>query len=86
MALNFAELETVYENLAIALDTVSDAQREVLLCKLSLLMARELGDLATVQEMIQTAKDHLDRACFLGQDRVKTLGQIGTGSGIESGI
>lgn len=60
MALNFAELETVYEDLATALDTVSDAQREVLLCKLSLLMARELGDLASVQEMIQTAKDHLD--------------------------
>ena len=60
MVLNFAELETVYEDLAVALDTVSHAGREVLLCKLSLLMARELGDLAQVQAMIQTAKDHLD--------------------------
>ncbi len=60
MVLNFAELETVYEDLAVALDTVSDAGREVLLCKLSLLMARELGDLAQVQAMIQTAQVHLD--------------------------
>lgn len=59
MSLNFSELEVVYEELAVALDTVSDTEREVFLCKLSLLMARQLGDLPQVRDMIQTARNHL---------------------------
>lgn len=59
MALEFADLELVYEDLAKALDTVSDAEREIYLCKLALLMARDLGDLEQVRRMIHTARNHL---------------------------
>jgi len=62
MALDFSELELVYEELAKALDTVADAEREVFLCKLSLLMARELGDLPLLKDMIRTAQNHLETA------------------------
>lgn len=60
MALNFADLEIVYEDLARTLDRLSPSEREVFLCKLSLLMARDLGDLSRVQAMIQTAQNHLE--------------------------
>ncbi|MDF2374474.1 MAG: hypothetical protein P1V21_27195 [Rhizobiaceae bacterium] len=60
MALNFADLEIVYEELARTLDRLSPSEREVFLCKLSLLMARDLGDLSRVQAMIQTAQNHLE--------------------------
>ncbi|MDF1775546.1 MAG: hypothetical protein P1V13_05920 [Rhizobiaceae bacterium] len=61
MALNFADLEIVYEELARTLDRLSPSEREVFLCKLSLLMARDLGDLSRVQAMIQTAQNHLEK-------------------------
>ena len=56
MALNFADLEIVYEDLARTLDRLSPSEREVFLCKLSLLMARDLGDLSRVQ-----AQNHLEK-------------------------
>jgi len=62
MPLTFSDLELIYEELAMALDTVAEAEREVFLCKLSLLMARQLGDLSQVREMIQTAQNHLEIA------------------------
>lgn len=60
MSLEFCDLEVFYETLATALDAVPDAKREVFLCKLSLLMARELGDLSVAQQLIATAQSHLD--------------------------
>ena len=60
MPLNFSDLEAVYEGLATALDTVSPAEREVFLCKLVLLLAREVDDISKVQTMISNAQNHLE--------------------------
>lgn len=59
MSLEYSELERFYEALAEALDTVDEADRDLFLCKLSLLMARELDDLPRAQEMIRSAQQHL---------------------------
>jgi len=62
MSLESSELEQVYEALAKALDNVAEADREMFLCKLSLLMAREMPDAAQVTNMIQAAQNHLETA------------------------
>ena len=62
MSLEFSDLEEFYESLAKSIDTVTDAEREVFLCKLCLLMAKEMKDLPKAQEMIQSALKHLDKA------------------------
>lgn len=61
MPLDFSDLETFYEELAMALDAVAENDRELLLCKLSLLMARELGDGARAIELISSARNNLDQ-------------------------
>ena len=61
MPLEFSDLETVYEALAEAMDQVADADRELFLSKLALLMARQLGDAAETLEMIQEARKHLEQ-------------------------
>ena len=61
MPLEFSDLETVYEALAEAMDQVADADRELFLSKLALLMARQLGDAAEALEMIQEARKHLEQ-------------------------
>ena len=60
MPLEFFDLETVYESLAEAMDQVADADRELFLSKLALLMARQLGNAAETLEMIQEARKHLE--------------------------
>lgn len=60
MPLNFTELETVYEDLALALDTIAAPDREVFLSKIALMMARELGNVKQIRAIIASAKTHLD--------------------------
>ena len=59
MSLDFPDLEQFYETLATSLDVVPQDKREVFLCKLCLLMARELGDIAVAQQLIKAAQNHL---------------------------
>ncbi|MFC3230668.1 hypothetical protein ACFOGJ_25695 [Marinibaculum pumilum] len=44
MTMPFAELEPVYEELAMAIDRVGEAQAPLFLAKLALMLAHELGD------------------------------------------
>ena len=53
--LSTADLEQVYDALADGLDRAPEAQRLLFLTKLSLLLARELGDRARYAELLQTA-------------------------------
>lgn len=62
MPLDFTDLETFYEEMASALDAVAGTDRQLFLCKLSLLMARELGDASTAVELIRAAQCHLEQA------------------------
>ncbi|MGG7568485.1 hypothetical protein ACQ5SO_20210 [Rhodovulum sp. DZ06] len=48
-------LETVYETLAETLDAVPPEKRELLLAKLALLLAREVGEAKRVQALIAGA-------------------------------
>ena len=59
MSLEFSKIEQVYEELAKALDKVADEEREIFLCKFSLLLARETGDLPLVIDMIEKAQSQL---------------------------
>lgn len=58
--LTTAELETVYDQLAEALDAVPREQRVLFLTKLSLALANLLGDPAQVRQAIEAAKRDLD--------------------------
>lgn len=53
--LSTADLEQVYDALAEGLDRAPEAQRLLFLTKLSLLLARELGDRACVLAQIEAA-------------------------------
>jgi len=61
MSLEFSKIEQVYEELAKALDRLADQDREIFLCKFSLLLARETDDLAWVIEMIEKAQNRLGK-------------------------
>lgn len=55
-----ADLEIVYEDLATTLDATEAEKRELLLAKLALLLAHDLGDAARVREHIAAASANLD--------------------------
>ena len=55
-----ADLEIVYEDLATTLDATEAEKRELLLAKLALLLAYDLGDSARVREHIAAASANLD--------------------------
>lgn len=55
-----AELEQVYETLAVTLDRFDAATGEVFLAKLALVMAQRIGDPAAVQGCIADAAASLD--------------------------
>lgn len=57
--LTIAELETLYDHLADALDGAPQGQRELLLVKLALLAAEELGDAARFAELTEAARRDL---------------------------
>ena len=50
-----ADVEEVYEALAHALDAVPAGSRELVLAKLALLLAHEVGDAARVRQLIGSA-------------------------------
>ena len=53
--LGIAQLETVYDTLAEAIDAAGSDQAELFLTKLCLLLANEIGDDARFDELVQTA-------------------------------
>jgi hypothetical protein len=57
--LSLADLEATYDLLAQAIDRVPEGQGELLLVKLALLMAQELGDVDRVQALIEAALQDL---------------------------
>lgn len=56
------DIETVYDALALKLDSVGTAQSELFLVKLALLLSYELGDAATVTRLIDESARNLDAA------------------------
>ena len=57
--LDIGGLETVYDQLATAIDTVGAEKSELLLVKLALLAANQLGDARQFGEMIAAAQQDL---------------------------
>ena len=55
-----AQIETVYDALAIRLDAAGPARRDLFLAKLVLLLARDLGDVDSVLRRIDDAAQDLD--------------------------
>lgn len=58
-ALDIAGLESVYDQLAAALDAVGAQQSELFLVKLTLLAANELGSAQRFAELLQAAQRDL---------------------------
>ena len=54
------ELETVYDNLASAIDQVGSDKEALLLTKLALVLANRIGDLDTFNDALRTALQDLD--------------------------
>jgi Protein of unknown function (DUF2783) len=52
-------LEAAYDALAEAIDRTPEAQRELMLVKLALLLANELGDAARLAELTDVARRDL---------------------------
>lgn len=57
--LDIAGLETVYDQLATAIDAVGSEKSELLLVKLALLAANQLGDAGQFAEMLAAAQRDL---------------------------
>ena len=57
--LDIAGLETVYDQLATAIDAVGSEKSELLLVKLALLAANQLGDADQFAEMLAAAQRDL---------------------------
>lgn len=57
--LDIAGLETVYDQLATAIDAVGAEKSELLLVKLALLAANQLGDAGQFAEMLAAAQRDL---------------------------
>ena len=55
-----ADVETVYDRLALTIDRVGPEKSELFLAKLALLLSHEIGDAARVAELIEAAERHLD--------------------------
>lgn len=50
------DMETVYERLAVTLDAVAPAQRELYLAKLALALCDELGDVTPCLDVIEECR------------------------------
>jgi hypothetical protein len=53
--LSLPDLESTYDLLAEAIDNAPEGTRELMLTKLVLLLANELGDPACIQALVQSA-------------------------------
>lgn len=58
--MSFADLERVYENLAVAIDRVGPDRETIMLAKLVLSLAHRLGDRAAVEACIAMALEDLE--------------------------
>lgn len=54
------EIETIYEALAIRLDTLGEQNRDLFLAKLVLLLARDVGDPGEVLQRMEDAAHGLE--------------------------
>ncbi|MDF1727568.1 MAG: hypothetical protein P1U53_07455 [Sulfitobacter sp.] len=54
------EVETIYEALALQLDSLGNGQRDLFLAKLALLLSQDLGDTDLVCRRIKEAACYLD--------------------------
>ena len=54
------EVETVYDNLASAIDQAGSDKEALLLTKLALVLANRIGDLDTFNDALRTALQDLD--------------------------
>lgn len=55
-----ADLETVYEAMAVQLDAIAPGKRELFLAKLVLLLSNDLADAERVRQRITEAAANLD--------------------------
>ncbi len=55
-----ADLETVFEELALAIDATAEPKRELFLAKLALLLAHDLNDPARLRSHLAAAAAKLD--------------------------
>jgi Protein of unknown function (DUF2783) len=55
----FDDLEAAYESLAIAIDSAGEQREALFLARLALLLADELGDIATFKRAVKTALEEL---------------------------
>ena len=52
-------VEAAYESLAVAIDSAGEKHEALFLTRLALLLAHELGDIATFKRAVQAALDEL---------------------------
>jgi Protein of unknown function (DUF2783) len=55
----FDDLETAYESLAVAIDSAGEQREALFLTRLALVLAHEIGDIATFRRAVQTALEEL---------------------------
>jgi len=55
----FDDLESAYEALALAIDTAGENREALFLTRLALVLAHEIGDIATFNGAIRTALEDL---------------------------
>lgn len=53
------DFEAAYESLAVAIDSAGEKNEALFLTRLALLLAHELGDIATFKRAVQTALEEL---------------------------
>ena len=55
----FDDLETAYEALATAIDTAGEQKETLFLTRLALVLAHEMGDIATFRKAVATALEDI---------------------------
>jgi hypothetical protein len=55
----FDDLESAYETLATAIDTAGEEKETLFLTRLALVLAHEIGDIATFKQAVATALEDL---------------------------
>ena len=58
-SLTMPELEQVYDDLATAIDRTPEGKSELMLVKLALLLAQQVGDAAQVKQCVEAALQYL---------------------------
>ena len=58
-AMSSEDFEAAYESLAVAIDSAGEKREALFLTRLALLLAHELGDIATFKRAVQAALEEL---------------------------